>query len=226
MKENLLKSESSKSPGQDLKIKILCWLIFFVTYFFFKTIRVRFENDHFYQDLKKRGDASGHYFAYAFWHCNSFSCMISHAGRHVAPMVSDSKDGEIASFVANKLGMRCVRGSTTRNGQAAREELERLSKDRWSPAFAVDGPRGPARQVKSGVVSLAANTGVSILPLSAISSSYWTLKSWDRLRIPKPFSTVTVRYGQPMTVDLATDDPRYQKEREHLRLLLESLELS
>ena len=32
--------------------------------------------------------------------------------------------------------------------------------------------------------------------MSGNASSYWTLKTWDKLKIPKPFSTITVSFGE------------------------------
>jgi lysophospholipid acyltransferase (LPLAT)-like uncharacterized protein len=52
-----------------------------------------------------------------------------------------------------------------------------------------------------GSVDIAYKYNASIIATSAISDSYWTLPSWDKTKIPKPFSTIYIKfslpYGQP-----------------------------
>ena len=67
-------------------------------------------------------------------------------------------------------------------------------------AVTPDGPRGPAGVVKPGVVVAAQVTGVPIVPVAAVSSSSWRLRSWDGFRIPKPFARVRIVYGVPLRV--------------------------
>jgi lysophospholipid acyltransferase (LPLAT)-like uncharacterized protein len=67
-------------------------------------------------------------------------------------------------------------------------------------AIAVDGPRGPALEVKAGVVLLAKKTGCPILPLGAALSRYKEFASWDRFRLPLPFARAVVIGGTPIRV--------------------------
>jgi lysophospholipid acyltransferase (LPLAT)-like uncharacterized protein len=43
-----------------------------------------------------------------------------------------------------------------------------------------------------------------MVPVVAFPSRAWTLKSWDRFTIPKPFARLTVVYGEPIYVDAQT----------------------
>ena len=67
--------------------------------------------------------------------------------------------------------------------------------------FALDGPRGPARVVQPGAVWLAGATGQPLLPLHLEASHVWTMKSWDRTQVPKPFARVSVVLDAPLFVD-------------------------
>jgi len=67
-------------------------------------------------------------------------------------------------------------------------------------AFTVDGPRGPRYEAKAGPVLLAQKTGNPILPFSVECKSYWTVKSWDRLQIPIPFTKALFTYAAPIYV--------------------------
>ena len=48
--------------------------------------------------------------------------------------------------------------------------------------------------------------GIPIVPLSINCSSYWQLKSWDRLQIPRPFSKVEILFGDQIFIP--KDTPR------------------
>lgn len=62
-------------------------------------------------------------------------------------------------------------------------------------AVTPDGPRGPARVVKPGVLAAARRSRAPILPVAAGANSAWELRSWDRLLIPRPFARVRIAYG-------------------------------
>jgi lysophospholipid acyltransferase (LPLAT)-like uncharacterized protein len=90
-------------------------------------------------------------------------------------------------------------------------------------AFTVDGPRGPARVAQPGAAFLAGATGQPILPFHIEASRDWTMGSWDRTSVPKPFSRVAVVIGEPMYV-AGTDDAVVESARTELGRALESLE--
>ncbi len=80
-----------------------------------------------------------------------------------------------------------------RRRAAARKALLQLKRDMAAgrPAgFTVDGPRGPARVAQPGAVWLAKATGNPMLPFHLEAERHWTLRSWDRTQIPKPFARV------------------------------------
>jgi len=104
--------------------------------------------------------------------------------------------------------------------------LVQLTRDmaRGRPAaFAVDGPRGPARVAQPGVVWLAGATGNPILPFHVESSRHWTVKSWDRQQIPKPGSDVAIAIGEPIDIE-GTDDETVEAGRLTVERVLAQLE--
>ena len=54
---------------------------------------------------------------------------------------------------------------------------------------------------KRGVGHIAAQAGVPIVPLRFTLSRALELPTWDRKRLPLPFSTITLRFGRPIVVD-------------------------
>jgi lysophospholipid acyltransferase (LPLAT)-like uncharacterized protein len=96
---------------------------------------------------------------------------------------------------------RIILGSSGHGGREAAERLvQELRAGRWS-GIAPDGPAGPPRVAKRGVGHIAAQSGVPIVPLRFTLSHALVLPTWDRKRLPLPFSTITLRFGQPICVD-------------------------
>jgi len=114
-------------------------------------------------------------------------------------MASRSNDGALAAGIVQQLGLVATRGSTSRAGRAALEEMEEIVRNGEAPfaALTVDGPRGPWRVVKAGIVTLARRLQVPLIPITSSCRRAWVLRSWDHMVLPKPFTTVVVAYGEP-----------------------------
>jgi lysophospholipid acyltransferase (LPLAT)-like uncharacterized protein len=140
-------------------------------------------------------------FCLAVWHEHLFAAVLAHKGQRFAPLASHSSDGELVTFVMNRLGYRTVRGSSSRGGPEARVALMDAIAEGWFTAITVDGPRGPRRIVKGGVVDVARKTGAPVLPVVVLGDRQWVLtRSWDQFKIPKPFARVALHYGEPIRV--------------------------
>lgn len=144
---------------------------------------------------------------FAFWHSGLLGLCYAFRFRNAGIMVSKSFDGEWITRLATKLGYRVFRGSASRDGAKGLLEMVK-DKLKGDLALTVDGPKGPPEKVKHGIVALAANTGLPIVPLTIIVDRAWRLKSWDRFIVPKPFSKVTVLCGPHIKVpaDIARED--------------------
>lgn len=56
-----------------------------------------------------------------------------------------------------------------------------------------------------------------------VDSRYWTLKTWDRFKIPKPVSTVHIFYDTPFTIPANLSANQFQNELENMRETLTRL---
>ena len=90
--------------------------------------------------------------------------------------------------------------------------------------FTLDGPRGPARVAQPGAVWLAHATGNPILPFHLEAASAWTLRSWDRTQIPKPFTNVALVVGEPIPVGADATEAELESARVALEQQLKALE--
>jgi len=87
----------------------------------------------------------------------------------------------------------------------------------------VDGPRGPRRVLKSGIVDIGRRTGVAVVPFAAVADRSWVLhKSWDQFQVPKPFATIHVVYGEPVTVPAGASGLAFGQMRAAVQAALDS----
>ena len=156
---------------------------------------------------------------HAFWHGRIFPATIYFQRRNIVVITSENYDGEWIARIIQKFGYGTARGSTSRGGPKALLQLVRDVRSK-GVAFTLDGPRGPAEQAQPGAVWLAKATGNPLLPFHADAASSWTLNSWDRTQIPKPFTTVALAIGAP--IDVARDAGEQALE-DGRRQLVESL---
>ncbi len=164
---------------------------------------------------------------FAFWHSRLLPLAYTHRGRGAAVLVSRSRDGELIAGIIQRLGFATARGSSSRGAGEAVLELLRWGEQGHVLAVTPDGPRGPAEEVKPGLVFLASRTGYPIIPVATAASAATILPSWDGFRIPRPFSRVVVAYGEPIRVpaDLSAEQAEIWRGRvaaalrEHTRLI-------
>ena len=95
---------------------------------------------------------------------------------------------------------RFVLGSTGHGGRRAANELVTHLRNGYSTVIAPDGPRGPARTLNKGVLHMALQSGVPIVPMRISATRCFRSRSWDRKMQPLPFSTIHVVVGSPMVV--------------------------
>jgi lysophospholipid acyltransferase (LPLAT)-like uncharacterized protein len=134
------------------------------------------------------------------WHEALLPLLWQHRRQGIAIVVSEAREGQYLTDLARSLGYRAVRGSSSRGGARALLGAVRELRAGHPVAFTPDGPRGPRRLAKPGVVAAAQRGGGTVVPLHAEGSPAWRLRSWDRMMIPKPFARVSVRYGVPFEV--------------------------
>jgi len=156
--------------------RLAWWYISFVG----ATSRVRWIGREHVEALER----AGRNFAYAFWHGRQVFFTYSHRGYPAAILVSRSKDGDIIADVMRRSGLRAVRGSSSRGSAAALKELLDAAKAGYRPAITPDGPRGPAREVQPGILFLAREMGIPIIPITNAVRRKIVVRGRDRVRPP------------------------------------------
>jgi lysophospholipid acyltransferase (LPLAT)-like uncharacterized protein len=145
---------------------------------------------------------------FALWHGELLPPTFRHRQRGIVTLASRSGDGEYITRILHHWGFHVVRGSSSRGGDTALRELIRLVRRGNSVAITCDGPRGPRRELKHGVLQIAQLTGAPIVPVGSAASRAWRLRSWDRFLVPKPFSRIRIAYGDATCIPRDTAPER------------------
>ncbi len=144
--------------------------------------------------LKWHGDALPAHAVITFWHSRMIAGWWVVRHKAVA-LVSQSKDGSYLSRILSSWGYRLVRGSSGKSGMQALEEAIEIIRSNSADRIIItpDGPRGPSEIFKRGAF-IAANQlqrPLFFLEIRYRKAITFT-KSWDRFRLPLPFSSVSV----------------------------------
>ncbi len=200
--------------AHKILVKVIPFFVAWLLRLWFSSCKVREHGSEFRKESENLGEGCiatfWHYsLVYVFFHLRKLSGTV---------LVSASEDGDYIVELARNLNFSTVRGSRNRRGLRALKELMDCLRRGESTGLVADGSQGPALVVQGGSILLASKTGCPILPLTWSASCCITFKSWDRLAIPKPFSTIDFYYGEPLFVPPGADSDTIEK----YRLILEN----
>jgi lysophospholipid acyltransferase (LPLAT)-like uncharacterized protein len=184
------------------------------------TLRWRTEGLQHFEAIR----ASGRQPVMAFWHGRILPATFYFRRRGIVVITSENFDGEWIARIIERFGYGTARGSTSHGARRAMLQLVKDMKAGLPAGFTLDGPRGPAHVAQPGAVWLASATGNPLLPFHLEASAHWSLRSWDRTQIPKPFSTVALVVGEPMDVERSTSAETLERVRIELERRLRLLE--
>jgi hypothetical protein len=137
-------------------------------------------------------------FIYSFWHEGLLAPLATKPKIRV--LISQHTDGELIAQICERLGIGVVRGSTARGGCQALLEMIRSAGGDSHLGITPDGPRGPRRELKPGVVMIASQSGLAIVPVGIGFVRAFRFQSWDRFALPLPFSMMVGVVGNPIFV--------------------------
>jgi lysophospholipid acyltransferase (LPLAT)-like uncharacterized protein len=203
------------SIRKELKYHIIKHIVTFPAYYllnvYAKTIRLTLENE---DEIRNHVENNGRVIL-ASWHQRFFGGFYLPRifNRPISIMISKSKDGNFIADVVQRIGWAPVRGSGSRGGKKALRVLVEEIKNSLLCGHIVDGPTGPARVIKPGLISLALHSGAAICPTYVFYERPWVFNSWDRFMIPKPFSRVNIRFDPLIFVPEDVDSELFEELR-------------
>jgi lysophospholipid acyltransferase (LPLAT)-like uncharacterized protein len=158
---------------------------------------------------------------YCFWHQCVLPCTVYFRRSNAIILISRSFDGELITRTLKLFGFGAVRGSSSRGAREGLLGLKQVIESGRTAIFTADGPLGPIYRTKMGPIKLAQMTGAPIGAFHLEPEHAWTMRSWDRFLVPKPFTRIVVSWAQWTRVptDLPVDE--FEPKREELNAAIE-----
>ena len=157
---------------------------------------LRFEASEDYRQAMAQSDRP---VVFLVWHNRLFVVAEIYrrfrGGQSTYGLVSASRDGAWLAAFFSLMGMKAVRGSSSRGGREAMTAMVDVLRGHGGHAIGItpDGPRGPRYDFKDGGLVVARRAGARVLLIGMEFTSAWRLRSWDGFYLPKPFSRVRLR---------------------------------
>jgi lysophospholipid acyltransferase (LPLAT)-like uncharacterized protein len=102
-------------------------------------------------------------------------------------------------------GIRYVLGSSGNKGKVAADELCRNLQQGFSTTIFPDGPAGPAKELKKGILHIAQQSGIEVVALQFEVKRSLKINSWDNKFLPLPFNHILVSVSAPIKVTECDD---------------------
>lgn len=188
-----------------LKQKIIASVVYIIYRTLLLTWRVRIIESETLQNCLKNKES----FVMGSWHGNELAQIHIGLKYPLCALTSNSKDGEIMSNILNWFHIKTARGSSSRNAVSGLKALLRLKKEIQGSIFAVDGPRGPFREIKAGIFEVAKLTKSQIFVSGVATNRAWVShRSWNKAFLPKPFAKIVIVWSDSFGPLSKEDDPR------------------
>ena len=142
----------------------------------------------------------------AVWHGHLLSIVHDLRREHAYAVAGTHKDADLISEIASRWGWNMIRGSSKEKGNIAYKKMIASLKKPGSILFITpDGPTGPRRIPKPGIIRAAQATNAIIIPTSVHSTKNWKFNNWDTFYLEKPFGKIYIEYGEPVIYDKTMD---------------------
>jgi lysophospholipid acyltransferase (LPLAT)-like uncharacterized protein len=162
---------------------------------------------------------------FCFWHQCVLPCTLYFRRTGATILISRSFDGELVTRILQMFGFRAVRGSSSRGAREGLLGLKSVIESGKPAIFTADGPRGPIYCTKMGPIKLAQTTGAPIGAFHLEPEHAWTMRSWDRFLVPKPFTRIVVSWARWTRVATDLADENFESKREELNAAIERARL-
>ncbi len=194
----------SPSRGVPLWKRAAVWPAAFVIRLWWRTLKVQLP-DKDLAVISFRGEPT----LFILWHNRLFMAADVvrryRADQPLYSLISASKDGAWLTAFFSALGLRTVRGSSSKLGREAASDLLEVLRAGNDVGITPDGPRGPVYEMKPGAFVVAKRSRTRVVLAGMDFESSWRMASWDGFHVPRPFSRVHMRFE---TVDAGQLDDR------------------
>ena len=210
--------EGTPDMKPETKMKLKAWWSKHLLKFLYGTCRWDVQGQEQIRTLV----ASGKTVIIAIWHGKVLPIFMNLSSKHYYGLAGMHKDAELIAQIGAQVGWKILRGSSSDRGKEVFKEMVAvLSTPGAVVAITPDGPKGPAKIPKAGVIRAAQKSGAVVIPAIGQAKRRWGFTNWDTFYVAKPFSKIVLHYGAPLVFN-KTDD--FQECTDKLKHALDSLE--
>jgi len=147
-------------------------------------------------------------FIIAFWHDEMLAGWYYNKKYFPVALVSPSKDGDIITKILHTWKYKVIRGSSNDSGKEALYKVIEEVKSGKNFCIIPDGPKGPYHKFKVGAFVTAKRASKPLILMRVRYDKFYTFeKSWDKFKLPYPFSKIYIYYSEPIVINSdATND--------------------
>lgn len=138
------------------------------------------------------------------WHEELFPVLKAASHQDWVAIISPSRDGDFLEKLVLPWGYTTLRGSA--NDQAfnlLRKTIKQAKKSHMM--IGIDGPKGPRRKIKTGMMLAAQKAGVPIHLVRIRARGHRLENAWDKALLPYPLARCEILTSEPIFIDPALD---------------------
>ncbi len=124
------------------------------------------------------------------------------------PIATSHRDGQLSVLVQKKFGLDPLLREKDKPTSLIKD-ISAASKNGDCIYITPDAPHGPRYQINTNIFKLALKYNMKVVFLSFKTDKFFKLNSWDKLRIPMPFSKGIYFWGKEII------DPKNYKNEEN-----------
>lgn len=148
-----------------------------------------------------------------FWH--SFICLyftVFFKNRNHAWLQHPTWYMKPSHVLLQFAGVRkIILGSSGHSGRKAADELVTYLKNGYSTVILPDGPSGPPFKMKKGIVHIALQCNVPVVPIRFEAKPCFVIPNWDHRRWPLPFSKIKVTIDEAIYITEENFESAYHR---------------
>lgn len=217
--------------GTDVVMKIrssfLNWCVARLATWLLKALflTVRVEHKTVVEDATPYRPTKGNQrYCFCLWHDAIVACVFGLKTYKLSGLISRHQDGGYLTHAVQMVGITPVRGSASRGGAQATRQL--IDQPDLHVCITPDGPRGPRRIMKDGIVYLSSRTQRPIVPTTIVGDAYWSIPGgWSDMLLPKPFSKLMLLAGRPVEIPEDVDRSKISEITESIQKEMDRLDL-
>lgn len=197
-------------------IEVLLWIFYLLklTFNFVSSASFKSFEKNLHKDYRRANSE-----ILLFWHNQLilvFFTLLRTKDLNMCIMISANSDGDFMSLFLNRIGCRVIRGSSNTKSISVLRKMHKFIKLNSILGYAADGPTGPKYEFKPGAIFLSKKYKIPITLIHIKASNFFELNTWDKLKVPLPFSKLKITFKQLEPSVLYQDKP-YSNNEDLLR---------